>query len=62
MILLPYLLLCGLATDHGTSSEMHRGFGSINSRVLQSGIRAISTVGRDLVRMAVSLKLQNLFL
>ena len=48
------LQLCGLATDHGTSSEMHRGFGSINSRVLQSGIRAISTVGRDLVRMAVS--------
>ena len=30
MILLPHCLLCELATDHGTSSEMHRGFGSVN--------------------------------
>ena len=30
MNLLPYLLLCELATDHGTSSEMHRGFESVN--------------------------------
>ena len=33
MILYHICLLCELATDHGTSSEMHRGFGSVNSRV-----------------------------
>ena len=47
--------LCALAADQGLVHKYTEGSDSeIWSRVLQSGIRAISTVGRDLVRMAVS--------